>query len=87
MASPAENPKAVCGEASRHTCKASPVHYNLDRPKCFVPTGHHAGDRWPHAPHYLRTCFRTNVPQYVSPIGESRCVYREPSSRPRSVLS
>ena len=101
MASPAENFKAVCGEASRHTCTASPVHYNLDHPKFFVPTGHYAGERWPHAdlgaqhpracssgrPHlrhlrigqsplsmkhgdeigraayYLRSCFRTNVPQ------------------------
>jgi len=102
MASPAENPKAFCGEASRHTCKSSPVHYNLARPKFFVATAHHPADRWPHADlaaqhprecssgrmhlrylgieqsplsvkhgaeigqgaHDLRSCFRTNVPQY-----------------------
>ena len=33
MASPAENLKAVWGEASRHTCNPFPVHHNLDRPK------------------------------------------------------
>jgi len=109
MASSAENPKAIRGEASRHTCKASPVHYNLDRQKFFVPTGHHAGERWPHAAlavqharaysngrthlrdlcvgqspvsikhgdgmgraaHDLRSCFRTNVPQYVPQYGLS----------------
>jgi len=49
MASPAEYLKAVWGEASRHTCKASPFHSNLDCPKFFVPTGHHARERWPHA--------------------------------------
>ena len=64
MASPAENPKAFCGEASRHTCTASSVHYNLDRSKFSVPTGHHSGKRWPHAAHYLISCFKTNVPQY-----------------------
>ena len=61
MASPAKNPKAICGEASRHTCKASSVYNDLDRPKFFVPTGHHARERWPHAAHHLRSCFRTNV--------------------------
>ncbi len=65
MASLAENPKAARGVASRHTCKASPVPYDLDRPNCFVPTGHHTGERWPHAAHHLRSCFRTNVPQLV----------------------
>ena len=68
MACAAENVKAVCGEASRHACKASPVYYNLARPKFFVPTGRHAGKRWPHTVHDLRRCFRTNgrVPQYTS---------------------
>ena len=69
MASPAENHKAIRGEASRPTCKASPVYYNLDRQKFLVPTGHHAGERWPHAAHHLRSCFRTNVPQYGSTAG------------------
>jgi len=64
MARPAENPKAVCGEASRHTRKASPAHYNLDRLKPFVPTDHHASDRWPHAAHDLTSCLRTNDPPY-----------------------
>jgi len=70
MASPEEIPKEVCGEASRHTSKASPAHYILNRPQLFVPTGHHAGEHWPHAVHYLRRCFRTNVPQDMSNVGE-----------------
>jgi hypothetical protein len=72
MASPPENPKAVRGEAFQHTCEASPFHYNLDRPKCSVPTGHHAGDRWPHTAHDLRSCFRTNVLPYRQPAGRNR---------------
>jgi len=64
MASPAENPKAVRGEASRHTCNGPSESCGLDRPKCFVPTGHHASERWPQAAHHLRSCFRTAVPQY-----------------------
>jgi len=105
MACAAENLKAVWGGASRHTCNASPAHYNLDRPKFFVPTRHHTGERWkpadfatqhprecssgrPHLRHlrigqsplsmkhgdeigraayYLRSCFRTNVPQDQRP--------------------
>jgi hypothetical protein len=67
MASPAENPKTVRGDASRHTCKASPVSHNLDRPNFSAPTAHHTGNRRPHAVHHLRNCFRTNVPQYRPP--------------------
>ena len=49
MASPAEYPKAVCGEASRRTRNASPLSCAFDRPDFFAPTGHHAGECWPHA--------------------------------------
>ena len=69
MASPAEILKPVRCEASRHTCTASFHCYNLDLAKLFVPTGPDAGDRWPHADHYLRSCFRTNVPQHTPARG------------------
>jgi len=72
MACAEENLKAIWGEASRHTCKASPVHYNLDRPKLLVPTGHHAGKGWPHTTHDLRSCFRTNVSQHMPARGSKR---------------
>jgi hypothetical protein len=49
MTSPAENPKAARGEASRHTYNASLAHSKLDR--------------------YLRSCFRTNVPQHTPARG------------------
>ena len=49
MASPAENPKAVSGEASRHTCNAPPLSCTFDRPNFFAPTGHHARERCLHA--------------------------------------
>jgi len=64
MASPAENPEAAWGEASRHTCKTLPVYCGLDRPNYFSPAGHHAGDRWPHAAHHLISRFTSNIPQY-----------------------
>ena len=72
MASPAENPKVFSGEASRHTCKASPVHYNLVRPKFLVPTGHHPGERSAQVAHYLRSCLRTNILLYRQPADRNR---------------
>jgi hypothetical protein len=73
MASPADNSKAVHGEAGQHTCNASPVHYTLARPKFFVPTGHPASDRWPPAPLLLEKLLQNqHYPVQYPPVVNMR---------------